>query len=153
MTRRAPRVTGIGGLLFTLCALGTAPANAASLGISLAAPSLRFQASNPAVQPTVPALENPIAVSVNYSGTGNWVLNVLADGDLLSAGSSIPISRIRWTANGAAFSSGTLSKTSPQAVGTGNVSATGSLSFFLADSWNFAAGSYAQTITFTAVEF
>lgn len=139
--------------LFLLVTLATVPAEAGSLSLSMGAPALHFQATNPGTQPTVPAAENPVAVSVSYSGTSHWALSVLADGDLLSTGSSIPISQVRWTANGAAFNSGTLSKTSSQVVGTGDVSATGSLSFFLADNWSFAAGSYAQTITFTAVEF
>lgn len=149
--RRFPFVSGLvlGGLL----ALAGRPAAAQSLSLSLGAGTLRFADAHPGTTPMIPAVENPVGITVNFTGPGNWVLTVLSGGDLESGSGSIPISRVRWTGSGAAFRNGTLSKTSAQTVASGNGSATGALTFYLQNSWTYAVGNYSQTLTFTAVSF
>ena len=79
---------------------------------------------------------------------------MLANGDLISGTQTVDITNVTWAATPAPpFQNGTLSKTVAQriAAGTGNLNPTkdGSVTFRLANSWNYAAGMYTQTIVFT----
>ena len=65
--------------------------------------TVQFPARDPSSAPTIAALENPIPIEVQYTGQGNWVLTVIANGDLVSGADTIPIANIRWTATGAAY--------------------------------------------------
>lgn len=140
-----------------LCALGAAPVHADSLKLTFNAATIRFPAADPSFTPSIAALENPIPVSVRSTGGGgNWILTVIAAGDLVSGSSRIPISQVSWTATGAAFEGGTMSSTRPQTAGSGGPGPgdyNGTLRFFLLNSWNYETGNYAQTITFSAVSF
>jgi len=143
----------LGTALLLLCG---GRASADKISITVATSTIRFQDSNPDLTPSVPAVENPVAVSVDFSGNGTWVLQVIANGDLISGAEVIPINRVSWTSSGAAFVPGTLSKSSGQTVASGGKSNTpfnGSLRFFLQNSWNYATGNYGQSLTFTAVSF
>ena len=75
-------------------------------------------------------------------------------GDLISGLSTVDIANVNWIATPAPpFQNGTLSKTVAQrlAAGVGNLNptATGQITFRLANSWNYTAGLYTQTIVFT----
>jgi hypothetical protein len=118
--------------------------------------TVQFPARDPSSAPTIAALENPIPIEVQYTGQGNWVLTVIANGDLVSGADTIPIANIRWTATGAAYVSGTLSKNQGQTVATGTRApsgASGTISFLLNNSWDHPVGVYSQTLTFTVVAF
>ena len=72
----------------------------------------------------------------------------------MPASASVDITNVSWTATPAPpFQNGTLSKTVAQrmASGTGvvNPATNGSVTFRLANSWNYTAGLYTQTVTFT----
>lgn len=103
--------------------------------------------------PNLPADENPVAITIKAK-TGNnstVTLTFLASGDLEEPHHTIPINLVRWTATGAGFQNGTMSKTTSQTVGTwtGPGSHAGSLSFFLDLSAPQATGTYTATGTFT----
>jgi hypothetical protein len=85
---------------------------------------------------------------------GQWHLSVLANGDLVSGSSTIPVTNVTWTATPAPpFQNGTLSRTTAQrmAGGTGNLNPAvhGSVIFRLVNSWTYTAGTYTQTLVFT----
>ncbi|HET6385436.1 MAG TPA: hypothetical protein VFJ58_18750 [Armatimonadota bacterium] len=138
-------------LAFSLAAVTKAPANPVSLQLSTT--TITFPDSNPDQVPIIPAAQNPVTVTVRAEGTTtSWILEVIATDDLRSGADTIPIDAISWTANGAYFQSGDLSKSSMQAVGAGpKGNFTGVLSFQLANSWFYDPGIYTTTITYTLV--
>jgi hypothetical protein len=129
---------------------GTAPPR---LELSVSPASVSFPSLEPDSSPTVPAA--PIVVTIRIrQNDGPWTLTALAGGDLIAGAASVDITNVSWTATPAPpFQNGTLSKTVAQqmASGTGNVNpaTNGSVTFRLANSWNYTAGLYTQTVTFT----
>jgi hypothetical protein len=125
----------------------------AQLDLSVSPLSISFASANPDVSPIVAAA--PIVVTVRVrQNAGPWTLTVLANGDLLSGGSTVDISNVTWTATPAPpFRGGTLSKTVAQTLasgtGTVNPAQNGSVTFRLANSWTYSAGNYTQTVVFT----
>jgi hypothetical protein len=123
------------------------------LELSVSPTSISFASANPDVQPVVSAA--PIVVSIRIrQSTGPWSLTVLANGDLIAGASTVDITNVSWTATPAPpFQNGVLSKTVAQSMasGTGNVNpaTNGSVTFRLANAWNYNAGLYTQTVTFT----
>ena len=79
-------------------------------------------------------------------------MTVLANGDLTAAGgASIPINQVSWTAT-SPFIAGTMNSATPQPAATftvGSGERTGTFTFSLVNSWNYATGSYTQTATYT----
>lgn len=126
---------------------------ASSAQLTLSPLTINFPDADPSTVTSIPATQNPVSVMVNAStGTGNTVtLTALAQGDLMSGSSTIPISNVTWTVSGNGFSAGTMSKSSAQTVGrwTGSGTHSGTLSFFLSNSWSYATGNYTQRVTFT----
>jgi hypothetical protein len=114
--------------------------------------TINFPDAAPDTVPSIPA-NSTVAVTANATtGTTSTVtLQALAQGDLVSGANSIPISNVTWTAGGAGFVAGTMSKTTAQSVGrwTGSGTRYGTLSFFLHNSWSYATGNYTQRVTFT----
>ena len=125
----------------------------ARLELSVSPTSISFPSADPDVAPFMTA--PPVVVSIRIrQSSGPWSLTVLANGDLLSGGSTVDISNVTWTATPAPpYQGGTLSKTVAQrmASGTGNVNPAqnGSVTFRLANAWTYNAGNYTQTIVFT----
>ena len=89
---------------------------ASSAQLTLSPLTINFPDADPSTVTSIPATQNPVSVMVNAStGAGNTVtLTALAQGDLVSGGSTIPISNVTWTASGNGFSAGTMSKSSAQ---------------------------------------
>ena len=138
-----------------LCVLPSLAAAQAGprLEISVSPTSVSFPSANPDISPVVAAA--PVVVTIRIrQATGPWSLTVLANGDLIAGPSTVDITNVSWTATPAPpFQNGVLSKTVAQrmASGTGNVNpaTNGSVTFRLANSWNYNAGVYTQTVTFT----
>jgi hypothetical protein len=139
--------------LAAVCMLCPADAAAQRLELSVTPASISFPSADPDVTPTIAAA--PVVVSIRIrQSSGPWQLTVLANGDLMSGGETVDITNVAWTATPVPpFQNGTLSRTVAQrmASGTGNVNPTqnGSVVFRLANSWNYAAGTYTQTLVFT----
>jgi len=123
------------------------------LEITVSPTSVSFPSANPDVSPVVAAAPVVVTIRIRQS-SGPWSLTVLANGDLLAGASTVDITNVSWTATPAPpFQTGVLSKTVAQrmASGSGNVNpaTNGSVTFRLANSWNYSAGVYTQTVTFT----
>jgi hypothetical protein len=123
------------------------------IDLSISPASITFASADPDVSPTVAAA--PIVVRVRVrQNAGTWTLTVLAGGDLIAGPSTVDITNVSWTATPAPpYQNGTLSKTVAQrmASGTGNVNPAenGSVTFRMANSWTYSAGTYTQTLIFT----
>ena len=79
-------------------------------------------------------------------------LTVQAGGNLVSGTDTIPISNVTWVGTGAGYATnGTMSSAAAQAVGswTNSGSRTGTQTFSLANSWDYAVGTYTATATYT----
>ena len=123
------------------------------LDITISPVTTTFPLSDPDTVPTIAATPVQITYRIRQND-GPWTLTVLANGDLLAGPSTVDISNVTWVATPAPpFQNGVLSKTVAQrlASGTGSVNPArqGQVTFRLANSWNYTAGLYTQTIVFT----
>lgn len=136
-----------------ILARGAAAQPDPKLDISITPITTTFPISDPDAVPIVAATPVQITYRIRQND-GPWTLTVLANGDLLSGQSTVDISNVSWVATPAPpFQNGVLSKTVAQrlASGTGivNPARQGQVTFRLANSWNYIAGLYTQTIVFT----
>ena len=120
--------------------------------------ALTFPSADPDVTPEIPAAENPVSVSVKVRGAVTTItdLTATAAGDLISGADIIPIDRVRWIAAGQGFVSGSLKAYDPQLVGQWfgkRTDVTGTLSFRLQNSWQYASGFYSQVVVYTLVSY
>ena len=134
--------------------LTVAPAAAQRLDLSISPQTISFPLSDPDTVPIVSSVSAQLTYRVRQNNDQPWTLTVLAMGDLISGLSTVDIGSVSWIATPAPpFQNGTLSKTVAQrlAGGVGNINptATGQIAFRLANSWNYSAGLYTQTIVFT----
>ena len=128
-------------------------AEAQRLDLSVNPGTITFAPADPDTVPIVSSAPVQLSYRVRQY-QGPWTITLLAGGDLISGSSTVDISNVTWVATPAPpFQSGTLSKTvaQPLASGTGMVNPTkqGQITFRLANSWNYNAGLYTQTIVFT----
>ena len=142
------------GILVVLGLAGVpASVTAQRLDISINPTTISFPASDPDTVPIVSSPSVQITYRVRQNNNEPWTLTLLAMGDLISGLSTVDISNVTWIATPTPFQNGTMSKTVAQrlASGTGNVnpSQQAQITFRLANSWNYNAGLYAQTIIFT----
>jgi hypothetical protein len=134
-------------------AQGRGGAPGPQLDLSVSPASISFASADPDISPLVAAA--PVVVTVRVrQNPGPWTLTVLAGGDLIAGPATVDITNVSWTATPSPpYQNGTLSKTVAQrlASGTGNVNPAqnGSVTFRLANSWNYSAGNYSQTLVFT----
>lgn len=110
--------------------------------------------ANPGTFPTIPASQGPVSVTANATidAGSTATLTVVAGGDLVSGNNIIPIDKVSWTATGDGFVPGpTMIKKTSATAGNwqGPGEYHGTFSFFLANSWSYATGTYSQTVTYT----
>jgi hypothetical protein len=115
---------------------------------------ITFPASDPDAVPSIAAAPVTVTYRVRQNLLRPWTLTVLANGDLISGAAAVDITNVTWVATPAPpFQNGTLSRTVARtlASGNGNVNPArnGSVTFRLANSWNYTAGTYTQTVVFT----
>ena len=126
---------------------------AARAKLVLAPTVINFPDADPDLTPVISANENAVNVLANVrtSSAGVSTLTCLANGDLSSGSDQIAISNVSWTAGGTGYLPGTMSNAAAQPVGSwvGSGANTGTLDFFLANSWAYAVGNYTQTVTYT----
>lgn len=129
-----------------------------SAKLTLDASTITFPDADPDTVSSIPAKENGAMVTakVKTGSASAATLKILAADDLKSGTDTIPITKVTSTAtntSGSFFSAGpvTWSKTSPGAtVGQGKSgSYTGTFSWFLANDWNYATGSYTANAQYT----
>ncbi|WP_298270100.1 hypothetical protein [Geobacter sp.] len=127
----------------------------AAAKLSLDAAAISFASADADSTPSIPS--SPAAVNITAkakTGSSQTVtLTVQSGGDLTSGTDVIPISQVTWTSGsgGGWSANGTMSKSAPQTVAswTGSGSRTGSNSYALANSWDYATGSYTAVTTYT----
>lgn len=126
---------------------------AARASLVLASATINFPDADPTTVPSIAAAENAVNVIARVRTGSSSVasLQVLAASDLTSGANVIAVSNVTWTATGTGFVAGTMNSTTPQTAGswTGPGEQIGTFSYFLANSWNFATGSYSTTVTYT----
>jgi hypothetical protein len=115
--------------------------------------SISFPSANPSVV-SIHANENPVTVTANVQieDGKTATLTALAGGDLVSGSNTIAINTVSWTADAdSGLIAGTMSKTTSVPAGSWTQSGTytGAFSFFMANSWSYATGTYSQTVTYT----
>ena len=147
MTKRAVAALGL--------LLSIAPAAwAQRLALTVSPGNIQFASADPDTVPTITSAPVSIQLRVQQNQGEPWQLTVQVNGDLVSGPSTIDASTVSWTATPAPpFRNGTLNKTLAQvlASGTGNAlpNVNGTITFRLANSWTYDAGTYTQTIVFT----
>lgn len=126
---------------------------AARAALILGSATINFPDADPSVVTSIAATENPVSVTARVrTGSASVAsLQVLAGGDMMSGTDVITMDNVTWTATGPGFAAGTMNKTTAQSAGswTGSGERIGSFSYLLANSWNYAAGSYSVTVTYT----
>ena len=129
-----------------------------SATLTINSSSITFPSANPDLVLSVPATQNPVSVnaSVQIDDKSTVTLTALAGGDLVSGGNTISINNVTWTATGSGDNNsgliaGNMNKSTPVLAGSWTQSGTytGAFSFFLANSWSYAPGTYSQTVTYT----
>ena len=129
------------------------PGEARAQFLALSPMTISFPSSDPDTVPSVAAAPVQVTYIAFPSGGRPWVISVQANGHLVSGAATIDISNVTWTATpNPPFANGTLSASVAQTLATGTNLAlfqSGFVTFRLANSWNYSAGTYTQTITFT----
>jgi hypothetical protein len=129
----------------------TAQVNAVAR-LTLGSNAVSFADADPDSFPSITASGGALTVEAKArtTGTGAVTLTVQADGPLTSPDDTIGASAISWTATGA-LSPGTLSDAAAVSLGSwaGPGNRTGTQTYLLANSWDYATGTYTLTITYT----
>jgi hypothetical protein len=125
----------------------------ARASLSLGQSAINFPDADPDGTPSIPATENAVSVTakVRTGSSSTASLTHLAAGDLVSGTDTILIGNVTWTASGTGFQAGTMNRVTAQTAAswTGSGNRTGSFSYFLANSWSYATGSYIASSTYT----
>jgi hypothetical protein len=132
--------------------LPAGPAFAASFSLQLSPSNILFPDASPDLVPAI----GPVTVLATVKAVGApgypWLLTLVANSDLRSGPDVIPISVLSWTASpNPPFVDGTMSTVTPRLVGSGiaHINATARFDFTMLNSWNYNAGTYSATATFT----
>jgi hypothetical protein len=135
-------------------ATATVSANVSQLAkLNLSTANASFPDADPDLLPQIPTTGGPILISAKSRATPGMqvVLTLQAADDLRSGVNVIAASNITWTATGAGFVSGTLSKLSPVtlATWTGSGVRTGSQQLYLRNLWTHPTGTYTVSLLYT----
>ena len=136
------------------CLLAQVKTEAQSLHLSIGSSTITFPSSNPATVPTVSANENPVILSVSYSGISIWTVTMIAGGALVSGANTIPIGNVHFTGTGMASLSGVLSTLTPILLANasvGQASGSENLNFTFTNSWTYSIGVYTSSVIITAI--
>ena len=119
--------------------------------LTLGAAALNFADADPTTVPVLTAAPVAITVGARTSAAGAVTLTVLATGDIVGTGGTIPIGNLTWTATGAGFAAGASNATTAQPVGgwTGPGAQNGTQTFSLPNSWAYGTGTYTTTLNYT----
>ena len=121
--------------------------------LSLSSTSVLFPDADPELTPLVSAVPAGITVSARARVPRNSqiTLTVQSTDDLRSGVTVLPASLVTWTATGAGFTEGTMSRTAPQLVGrwTGSGVHTGTQTYRFENRWTHPVGVYSATLVYT----
>jgi hypothetical protein len=135
-------------------ATATLSVNLGSLArVTFASATVTFANADPDTVPKVAGVPASVAITAKARTTRNAqvTLTVQSTDDLRSGVTVIPASMVTWTATGAGFVPGTLSRSSAELVGswTGSGVRSGSQSFFFENRWTHSPGTYTITLVYT----
>lgn len=155
------------GLLLIAALVGAAPASAqsatstfsANLGgiakLSLSSTTLSFPDADPDTVPLVAAATGAITITAKARAglAATVTLTLLAADDLRSGVDTIPASALTWVSSGAGFVNGTVSRDTPQVVGSwaGSGIRTGTQTYQFQNSWSYRTGTYSVSLLYTLV--
>jgi len=128
---------------------------ATSASLTLGTNTITFPNADPGTTPKIACSQNPVTVVCRVTGAknSNVSLSVIANGNLVSGSNSIPITQVTWTTTGPGYVAGTMNTTAVTAGNWPNAHGTetynGTFSYFLANSWNYATGTYTASVTYT----
>ena len=121
--------------------------------LTLSTATASFPDADPDAVPQIPHAGGPILITAKSRANPGLqvVLTVQALDDLRSGVNVIPASNITWTATGAGFVAGTLSKLSPVTVAawTGSGVRSGSQQLYLRNLWTHPTGTYTVSLLYT----
>ncbi|HEX5324691.1 MAG TPA: hypothetical protein VFW40_12960 [Capsulimonadaceae bacterium] len=121
--------------------------------LSLDSPTVTFPSDNPSLVSKIDQLGTVnIEARARTSDSGDICLTALAASDLKSGSDIIPIGAMSWDATGLGYSQiGILSDTQAQLLGSWNHSGIydGAITYLLDNEWDYAAGTYSTTVTYT----
>lgn len=94
-----------------------------------------------------------ITAKARASLAATVTLTVIAADDLRSGLDTIPASALTWIGSGAGFVNGTVSRATPQVVGswTGSGIRTGTQTYRFQNSWSYRTGTYSVSLLYTLV--
>jgi hypothetical protein len=128
---------------------------AATAKLTLSAATISFPNADPDTVASIPSAPTTVTFTcmVKTGAASLATLTVLATGDLTNTATppdTIAINNVTWTTSGAPFVVGTMNKTTAQPVAswTGSGNRTGTCSYFLANSWNYATGTYTASANY-----
>ena len=135
-------------------ATATLSVNLGSLArLAFLSTTVTFPSADPDTVPQIPSVPASIGITAKARTTRNSqvTLTVQSTDDLRSGVNVLPASLITWTAAGAGFAPGTLSRSLAQVVGTwtGSGVRSGSQSFFFENRWSHPPGTYSITLVYT----
>ncbi len=114
--------------------------------------ALIFRDADPDTTPVIAAQGNPVQVTMICRGE-QIMLTLRGTDHLVSGADTIEVGNITWSATGAGFLGGRLRVQEEVPVGKWQPTSPiiqGTLAFFLANSWQYAVGTYKTTVIFTA---
>lgn len=134
-------------------AVGTLNANFGTIArLSLSSSSLAFPDADPDSVPQVPAATSvTVTAKARATRLATVSLTVLANDDLRSGVTTIPVQHLTWTASGGGFVPGTVSRAAAQTLAswTGSGVRTGTQDYFFRNLWTHPTGTYTVTIVYT----
>lgn len=138
----------------TQSATVTATASIGTLAkLTLSSVAISFPDADPDTVPLIPASGGPLIVTAKARTIpgGTVRLTVQAQDDLRSGTEVIAASALTWTASGPGFVAGRASTGAAQPLGTWTNSGvwTGEQQYRLENRWQYAAGTYSMTLTYT----
>ena len=123
--------------------------------LSLSSNGLSFPDADPDTVPLIPAAGGAITITAKARASAGETVTVtlVAADDLRSGLDTIPAGALTWTASGAGFVDGTVSRTTPQIVAswTGSGVRAGTQTFRFANSWTYRTGTYSVSLLYTLV--
>ena len=123
--------------------------------LSLSSTTLAFPDADPDTVPLISAAGGAVTITAKAraSLSATVTLTVVAADDLRSGLDTIPASALTWIAAGPGFVNGTVSRTTPQVVGswTGSGIRTGTQTYRFQNSWNYRTGTYSVSLLYTLV--
>lgn len=121
--------------------------------LTLSTASASFPDADPDAVPQIPAAGGPLLITAKSRANPGTqvVLTVQAADDLRSGVTVIPAANITWTATGAGFVSGTLSRSAPVTVATwvGSGVRSGTQQLYFRNLWTHPTGTYTVSLLYT----